>query len=317
MNNRQPIQEKDRSRHQKNHVIDAITNDSSLFSCIAYNILYFGHRRQPPCHQILSGRPEIFLHQQHNTIINISSSLTTPNLKMQGLVSASFSAKSESDGEFKDSSRSACDVVHKTATENYVPQRKQESLRCRSRFRPSVVFLLLAFLLGVSTRNHPLLFAEARASTGAITTFSPTKSKAFINRSPTPQVNPLYAFGNFGHEPKHVCLARRFEARICRLVDEAKDALMIRWERFLADLTISKVFGWALRAGRTWVFWFFSKDCLASIYEDRWHAERDPDKFFGSEGMWISNGAHKDVVKRRIQRSRRNRQWVGLGYTPR
>lgn len=236
---------------------------------------------------------------------------------MQSLVNPSFSVKSESDGEFQDSSQSASDLVSKNINENNLIQWKQASLRCSSRFQPPVVLLLLAFLLGVSTGNHPLLFAEAGAATGAMTTFSPTKSKAFINRSPPSQPNPLYAFGNFGHKPEHVCLARRCEAKVCRLVDEAKDALLIRWERFLADLTISKVFGWALKAGRTWVFWFFSKDCLASIYEDRWHAERDPDKFFGNEGMWISKGAHKDVVKRRIQRSRRNRQWVGLGYTPR
>lgn len=56
---------------------------------------------------------------------------------------------------------------------------------------------------------------------------------------------------------------------------------------------------------------------MVSIYEDRWHAERDPEAFFGSQGMWISKGGHKEVVRRRMQRSKRNRQWVGLGYTPR
>ena len=34
--------------------------------------------------------------------------------------------------------------------------------------------------------------------------------------------------------------------------------------------------------------------------------------------MWLTqNTAHKDVVRRRLKRGKRNRQWVGIGYTPR
>ena len=38
----------------------------------------------------------------------------------------------------------------------------------------------------------------------------------------------------------------------------------------------------SLKVFRYWVFYFFSRDCFQSLYDDRWHCERDPDDFFGS-----------------------------------
>ncbi len=243
----------------------------------------------------------------------------------------------ESDYKFQDLSRAAFHSFNGNAKRSNEFAKKQ----CQRRYSLRLLFLVIVFLLGVSTNNCPLGFAEARPPTRTTTTFSPTRPKAFLNsRAPllplpsasasasasasslsSSQTHPLYSFGNFGHLPKPVSISNRLKARICNRFKTFQEALLLRGQRFLQrflqELTFSKLLGWAMRAARMWVFWFFSKDCLSSIYEDRWHAERDPDTFFGAEGMWVSKGAHKDVVKRRIQRSRRNRQWVGLGYTPR
>lgn len=129
----------------------------------------------------------------------------------------------------------------------------------------------------------------------------------------------LTTWGNFGHEPDRTPVRRKIEVWMSQKMGDTISLARSRWEMFVTEtLTRPRVLlSLAVRGIRTWIFWYFSKDCLASIYEDRWHAERNPDAFFGSEGMWISKGAHKDVVRRRIQRSKRNRQWVGLGYTPR
>jgi hypothetical protein len=113
-------------------------------------------------------------------------------------------------------------------------------------------------------------------------------------------------------------LASRAATKLRNFVGSYRDRIIARWTAFLKNhSSVSGCLALGLRAARTYVFWYFSKDCLDSIYEDRWHAERKPDAFFGNEGMWVSKGGHKDVVRKRIQRSKRNRQWVGLGYTPR
>ncbi len=182
----------------------------------------------------------------------------------------------------------------------------------------SVWVCMLAFIGAILSNNHrnnPLLFAEARAPAVPMAKVPPTTPTIFHKPSIAP--HPLYSWGNFGHEPERLSLPARIEARIGQLVQSLIERVKLEWKIFLEELTVGKTFRFLLRCARTCVFWYFSRDCLVSIYEDQWHAERDPTNFFESEGMWISKGAHKDVVRRRIQRSRRNRQWVGLGYTPR
>ena len=50
----------------------------------------------------------------------------------------------------------------------------------------------------------------------------------------------------------------------------------------------------SLKVFRYWVFYFFSRDCFQSLYDDRWHCERDPDDFFGS-GRYYYSGLSKFV----------------------
>jgi hypothetical protein len=70
------------------------------------------------------------------------------------------------------------------------------------------------------------------------------------------------------------------------------------------------------RGLRLWLVWHCTKNVFVTIFEDRWEAERDPERFFGKGHIWLSN-AHKQTVKRRMKRGERNRMWVGIGYTPR
>jgi hypothetical protein len=185
--------------------------------------------------------------------------------------------------------------------------------------------MILASLLLVSTPLVAEARPVARAGVPRITAapvvpVTPKTKQMQLQKQQQQQQTPtsLYLWGNFGQEPEPLPLVARMEAKLRRLLSKWIAALKLRWQRFLAeDLTPSNCLAFTLRVCRSWVFWYFSKDCLASIYEDQWHAERDPDSFFGSGGMWISKGGHKDVVRKRLQRSRRNRQWVGLGYTPR
>jgi hypothetical protein len=184
-------------------------------------------------------------------------------------------------------------------------------------FRHSVVvWALLASILAATGS----FLAEARPAAKPVATWGTlriAKGRSIIP-PPTQQQPSLYAWGNFGHLQEPQPLAARVETKLRKLAVSSRDSITARWGKFVGNHnTLSKCFALSLRLARTWVFWFFSKDCLASIYEDRWHAERNPDAFFGNEGMWVSKGGHKDVVRKRIQRSKRNRQWVGLGYTPR
>jgi len=130
----------------------------------------------------------------------------------------------------------------------------------------------------------------------------------------------LYQWGNLGNNQK---IKETNQQKLIRLLKFShrsitqKIDLDKRLEQLKNQFTFQKILNLSLRAFRTWIFYFFSSDCFDSIYEDRWHSERDPDDFFGGGGMWISKVGHKEVVRRRMQRGKRNRQWVGLGYTPR
>ena len=233
--------------------------------------------------------------------------------------------------KFEDSSQSASSPsgvpsdfskksLNDTGATTPIPRSRASSLRYGRRYChfSSVWVCMLAFIGAMLSNNpnsNPLLFAEARSPAVPMAKIQPATPTIFYKPSVAP--HPLYSWGNFGHEPERLSLPARIEAYIGRLVQSLIARVKLEWKIFLSELTVGKCFRFFMKCARTWVFWYFSRDCMVSIYEDQWHAERDPTNFFESEGMWISKGAHKDVVKRRIQRSRRNRQWVGLGYTPR
>eukprot|EP00536_Pseudo-nitzschia_multiseries_P018680 jgi/Psemu1/328897/estExt_fgenesh1_pg.C_28920001 len=181
-----------------------------------------------------------------------------------------------------------------------------------------------------------LLVMEAATKTAASTATAATTGTKGLARALT----PAYRWGNFGQSsattttrtsPGHlnhrplkdrlsnlaVRLRRKATVTIRNQQQQLLQKLQSSFSLSFSSFSLSSLSQTLLRAARAWVFWYFSKDSMASIYEDLWHAERDPEDFFGSGGMWISKGAHKSVVRRRIQRSKRNRQWVGLGYTPR
>ena len=277
-----------------------------------------------------------------------SSSSTISNREMNSLTGERFPTELESDSKFQDSSApnragsfvrihgSRCTSPSSQPTDYKQPL--SHGRRYGRRFRPSLVSLwvyvygMIVFLgvVSTTTHHHPLIFAEARLPTPTrpITTVSnrmkpksqllastTTTATATANENP----HPLYAWGNLGHTPQRISLAKQIETKTRNLVESCATRLANECESFVASLTMSKCFGFALGTARRWVFWYFSKDCMKSLVEDRWFAERDPDKFFGDQGggMWITKGGHKEVVKRRMKRSKRNRQWVGLGYTPR
>ena len=205
----------------------------------------------------------------------------------------------------------------------------------KTSYLPLLAFTVFALLM---TGTAPIKTAEARTAAASSTSSSSSSklSGLFGRRSEigassgTPQplsplamakpssssaVSLLHQWGNLGYKPQTIPLQDIWKDKLRRfvtttIIEKIRDEFKLLRTRLLTT-------NLAMRLARTWVFWFFSKDCLSSIYEDKWHAERDPDAFFGNDGMWISTGAHKDVVRKRMQRSKRNRQWVGLGYTPR
>jgi hypothetical protein len=158
----------------------------------------------------------------------------------------------------------------------------------------------------------------------------PRRSSIFIggggdNKSTTtttrskPPPSSLYRWGNLGH---NTLIKETLKQKIIRYIKYSHRNIIEYIELNIIQelknhLNMKDITKFSLRIFRTWIFYFFSKDCMDSIYEDKWHAERSPEDFFGSGGMWISTGSHKEVVRRRMNRSKRNRQWVGLGYTPR
>jgi hypothetical protein len=129
----------------------------------------------------------------------------------------------------------------------------------------------------------------------------------------------LYRWGNLGNNS---IIKETLKQKIIRFIKFTRRNIN-NWieiniiEEIKNHLNIINIIKFLIRILRIWIFYFFSKDCMESIYEDKWHAERDPEDFFSNGGMWISKGSHKEVVRRRMNRSKRNRQWVGLGYTPR
>ena len=179
-----------------------------------------------------------------------------------------------------------------------------------------VVWALLVSLL--ATTGSFLVEARPAAAASRILGIGNGRLQPKQSQSQSQSQPSIYTWGNFGHVPEPQPLASRVETKLRRLVGAYRDTIIARWTAFIEHhSSLSRCLALGLRCARTYVFWYFSEDCFVSIYEDRWHAERNPDAFFGSEGMWVSKGGHKDVVRKRIQRSKRNRQWVGLGYTPR
>ena len=158
------------------------------------------------------------------------------------------------------------------------------------------------------------IFPQRSISSNSKPTILPTTNLLELSKTPKTSTNSFYHWGNFGHLPPPAPLLVLGRHHLGQMLRDLRCKLK---QKIQQTLTLQNLWKLSLRLFRTWVFWYFSKDAMASIYEDRWHAERDVEGFFGSGGMWISKGAHKDVVRKRIQRSKRNRQWVGLGYTPR
>ena len=151
-------------------------------------------------------------------------------------------------------------------------------------------------------------------STSTTTTTTTTRSK-LLHQQPS----YLYRWGNLGHT---ILVKETIPQKLIRLIQFSNRTIKEWIEiNIITEITnhfnIPGITKLSLRIFRTWVFYFFSKECMDSIYEDKWHAERSPEDFFGDGGMWVTTGSHKEVVRRRMSRSKRNRQWVGLGYTPR
>jgi len=180
-----------------------------------------------------------------------------------------------------------------------------------------IIVSLMLLLLSITTPtngNRYVAIVDARATT---TTPPRTRSTVLGQKSST---SSIYRWGNLGNERK---IRETNQHKLTRHLKLARIAItdilnfQLRIEQLKDQLKLGKLVKFGLRCFRTWVFYYFSKDCFDSIYEDRWHAERNPEDFFGGGGMWISKGGHKEVVRKRMQRGKRNRQWVGLGYTPR
>jgi len=150
----------------------------------------------------------------------------------------------------------------------------------------------------------------------SLTMASPSPSRLKVNsRAVKPSVSSspstLNRWVNFGKDEKESCTF------INRKMKVVRNWISTQWKR-VRNIKYREIVSLSIQLFRAWIFWYFSKDCFRSIYDDQWHAERNPKKYFGDEGMWVSkSNNHNEVVKRRIKRNQRNRQWIGIGYTPR